>query len=185
MANWQLQQTGNDHHMEVTMGHIVNTEATDPDAMIDAIVEAYGANNLPDLQSAQLTFAGLLVRFGPSPDGPIAERAFSIPGGNAQPDAPPNVAILVKKSTAFGGRQNRGRFYWPCPNEQGISNTGLLTSDYWTNLQEGWESFRQDIADAGYPIVILHSKESITSTPRPVTRLSVDTKVATQRRRLR
>ena len=97
--------------------------------------------------------------------------------------APPNVATLITKNTSFAGRQNRGRMYMPPLTDGVISTGGIITEADRLLVQGGATQFLADLAASSIPMVILHTDPAVT--PTAVNSLSVASKVATQRRRLR
>jgi len=94
----------------------------------------------------------------------------------------PQVAYLVKKLTALGGRKNRGRMYLPGPNESKVDADGSVISAFISSSQSSLDNFMTDTGAADIGIVILHTD---LSTPTDVTSLVMEPKVATQRRRLK
>lgn len=107
--------------------------------------------------------------------------------GTAVGETPPvNTAILVRKYTGFGGRENRGRVFVPPwgVSEGLISKLGVLDATFRAAHQTAWTNFRSaSLADDAVP-VLLHSEGSVVP-PRDITSFSVQSVVATQRRRLR
>jgi hypothetical protein len=104
--------------------------------------------------------------------------------GVTQTSTPPAVAVLVRKATATGGKRGRGRFYLPwCVATTSIDEGGNVSSAALTNLQTKATAFKTQLAatPSPTPMVLLHQVGS--STPSPVTGLSVDSRVASQRRR--
>ncbi len=94
----------------------------------------------------------------------------------------PQVAYLIKKLTALGGRRNRGRMYLPGANESKVDGQGNVSSSFVTSLQTAADWFFTDLGTADIGLVILHAD---SSTPTDVTGLTAQAKVATQRRRLK
>jgi len=106
-------------------------------------------------------------------------------GGSPLPN---NCAILAKKSTALGGRRNRGRMYIPCPYEASTDGAGVLSPAEVT----AWNASLAAIMPGGTihtafgflgDAVVLH--ETGDQTPATVTDLGCAPKIATQRRRMR
>lgn len=98
--------------------------------------------------------------------------------------APSNCAMLVNKSTARGGRQGRGRFYFPpyqIRNDE-VSSTGLITAGIRTTINGRMEAFHVALSTLGMTMVLLHSD---SDAPDTITNLFLQTTIATQRRRLR
>lgn len=133
----------------------------------------------------KVAITSIKVKFGPTQTGPSAEIATNIPGlGNLDP-APPNTALLVRKITGFGGRQGTGRWYWPGIADTQIDDGGNLGPATVTSLQTGFNSFHSNLVASGLVPVLLHGEDEPISTPMPITSFSVQSRVATQRRRLR
>lgn len=97
---------------------------------------------------------------------------------------PPNCAAVVTKSSALAGRSNRGRAYLPAAYlpETAVSPAGVIDSGLVATLQGVLGETLIDLATAGLTMVILHSE---AGTPSPVSSFSLQTLIATQRRRLR
>lgn len=100
---------------------------------------------------------------------------------------PNNVAILVQKRTAFGGRRGRGRAYFPpvYPAESNVSAIGDLTSVTRDAWQIAMDDFLESCSTGGTPLYLLHDDQPTPMLPSLITSLAVQTKVATQRTRLR
>lgn len=113
----------------------------------------------------------------------VAAVALTVTGGDASAMAPPQVSWLIKKTTGFAGRSNRGRFFLPGAVEGAIDAGGALTPTALSNLQIAASQFLGDLGTLGQEMVVLHENPALT--PRVVTALVVDARVATQRGRLR
>lgn len=103
---------------------------------------------------------------------------------------PPNVSLLVRKTTARGGRRGRGRMYLPWVlRDDGVDDVGNVNSGPLANLQTAADDYLTGLLALSdpAPMVILHSAGGSTApgTPNAVTGLVVDQRIATQRRRLR
>jgi len=104
---------------------------------------------------------------------------------------PNNTAVLVQKRTLRGGRQGRGRFYWPVfyPNEESVSRTGTITPAAVTGWQTAMTNWRTGCASNGVPLYLMHSRlengDPPTIDPDEIQTLLVSNLVATQRTRLR
>jgi hypothetical protein len=112
---------------------------------------------------------------------------------------PPNVAVLVRKTTTFGGRRGRGRWFLPgmidSPNvqENGVINPASLAI-----IQTALNVWRAAYITATVPLVLLHNAKRIGGAgttgnpyiydtppaPYPINSLQAVALVATQRRRL-
>jgi len=114
-----------------------------------------------------------------------------IQAGGAPADmVPNNCAVLVQKRTAFAGKKNRGRFYMPGVSTSRVNSAddpSQLTSGALTAYQGAVDGLFTDLQDSvdGDPIipVILHPSPSTTVTA--ISALSVSSRLATQRGRMR
>jgi hypothetical protein len=160
---------------------VINGPNATPLVIANAIAGLY-ATHLDPITSAALTLAELRVKNGPNEDGPIAVITPNNQGAAGEECTPPNVAILVKKVTAEGGRRNRARMFYPGPQEVSVFSNGLLSQPYVATLQTAFSNFHASLANANYQMVVLHS---LAGPPTPVTGLAVQIQAATQRNRLR
>jgi len=133
-----------------------------------------------------VTFVKTRVKFGPQETGPFGEAPQGQTGqNNVAPDSP-QVAVLVKKNTQFGGRKNAGRWFLPFVSELGTNSGGILTANDLAGLQAAANSFLTTVNNGSgtfLEMVVLHT-DAVTE-PSGVVSLSVEQQVATQRRRLR
>lgn len=129
------------------------------------------------------------LKAGPVTTGPVFEHQGVSTGNLDVNSTPPQVAALVTKRTARGGRRGRGRFYLPGLPENDVSNSGVFSGVAVTNLQGGLDDLLTGLAGVGFltPMVVLHNSEgeTVPGDPDEVTALVLSTQVATQRRRLR
>jgi hypothetical protein len=110
---------------------------------------------------------------------------------------PPNSCALFRKRTAFAGKKNRGRTYFPYLVVEGnVSNNGTISAGLLATLQTAASAFLAQLTTDGTPMVI--ANKTLVVTPpqvRPhvtaitmghaVTSYQIETLMATQRRRLR
>lgn len=132
--------------------------------------------------SVDLFHTACIVKYGPDEDGPTFEHLESDNGGQSGSAMPPNVAYLIKKGTASGGRRNRGRMYLPGVAEANVDDTGLLNSVFLAAAGADFASFIGFLTAELLPMVILHDGPG---APTVVTSFQLDARAATQRRRLR
>lgn len=133
------------------------------------------------------TFARVTVTLMRAGLPELGESTQNIVGTRGAAQSPPNnVALLVRKTSALGGRANRGRFYFPpCTLAEGqVNSYGVLSAGELAAQTGDWEDFYDALeADAEFDnVVILHSG---AGAPTPVTQFAVEPQVATQRQRLR
>lgn len=112
----------------------------------------------------------------------VGETATAITGSLSGTALPPNCAYLLKKVTGLSGRPYQGRMYIPGVPEASVNEGGFLESADLASLQINATQFLGALATAGYPMVLLHTA---VLPPTPVTSLIVDTRIGTQRRRMR
>lgn len=171
----------------------VNTQDVDNDVQIigERAIQAFTI--WMDLFSTDVVLEGAQVAAGAVlAEPPI--RAFvpadqELRGTHNVPKLPQNCALLVKKQTALGGKQHRGRFFLPgMLTEEGVNNIGVIDAgdrgSYQTHANTMLATMNASLTLL--PMVILHnSTPTPVPDPTPVTSLFVDNVISTQRRRLR
>lgn len=164
-----------------TIGFISNLVPIGQD---DADFFATRADNLViGLCAAGIACSHVEVKAGPNSTGGTWEAPAGEPGGAGNNPAPPNVATLIRKVTALGGRRGRGRMFWPCIEESNIDHAGRIPTLDRAAKQAVVDSFFEDVETFGRQLVLLHDTAAVP--PTPITSLVVDERVATQRDRLR
>lgn len=149
------------------------------------IATEWGDANFDNLQIVTVALASVLVKFGPNNVGPAAETAVNDSGAESAQGLPPMVAALVQKNTESGGRQGRGRLYFPGIPENQVDEAGVLSSTWVTDLGAAWNAFGTAMSSADMPPVLLHAGPLSEPEPFPITSFAVSTQIATQRRRNR
>jgi hypothetical protein len=151
------------------------------------ITDAWAAAFTPPSLGTGYTFIGTRLSVGQDGGPPaIVEDAASIPGTSGTTSLPQNCAVLVKKLSGLGGRRGRGRMFLPGGylQEGLVANNGMINAAFRGDMQNGMNQF---LAAVG--MFILHSTGPAGSpappAPTAVTQVVVDTRIATQRRRLR
>jgi hypothetical protein len=170
----------------ITFG--VDPTMTDPQQVAQAVYGvASNSTSLNGKLDSNVTWAECIARLGTDGGedliGNFVGTAKGISGGGAPP---PNVAVLIHKRTARGGRRGRGRLYmpWWC-SDNDTNEDGTILPNIVTALQTAAEQFRTQLGAAGVPMVLLHSQGLTTpGPPDPVTQLAVSNVVGTQRRRI-
>lgn len=186
---FHLQHAGISHTALVTMGFSVAappyTQANNNTTLTDV------AAALAPLYDAEVTFSRLTTLIGN--DGPALrfESAGTTTGSRtSQSITPPQTTYLLRKSTAFAGRRFRGRMYLPFVAELGTQQTGQLEASELTILTARAAALSTAFVGGGTGsggMYLLHSESPLSATPAPtpITALSAQSFVATQRRRLR
>lgn len=155
---------------------------------------------LPDLVDSLRQAWDLFLR--PRQDSNIALAGVSVmtetirhdgPGGGSGSNpgtlAPPNVTAMTSHGTTARGPRGRGRAYWPgFAYESEIDENGNFGQQFWSDLNDSFTLWFQELNALGTPLVVLQHEEGKTpplSPPPVVTSFSLSPRVATQRRRLR
>lgn len=165
---------------EVTMGFSNPTHASAAACAASGLAEFVG--EIMPVLTDDVTLVSVLCKLGPNEDGPSAEVASGAAGGISGNTTSPNVAILVHKLTAHGGRHGRGRMYLPGLGEGTVDNGGNIASGSVSDYNAALLGFLGGLDDDDVSAVLLHSD---ATTPYPIIGLTADGRAATQRRRLR
>lgn len=175
-----------------TYGVKVDTATyTDATALSNQLDDAWGdALKAKWPNTLTLTQTEVFVNEGIGPDPQIGITNSNTVGTVVTTAiVPQNVAVLVHKRSSFTGRTGRGRLYHPTVFEGDVDALGVLSSGALADYQARFTAF---LADANSRVgvdflVILHDSLGAGAAldPRQITALTVDTRVATQRRRLR
>lgn len=154
-------------------------------AISDMIEGAIDTANMKDFVDNESKLDYFLLKFGPNATGPQAIRNLDVTGDMGGDGLVPSVAVLARKLTLDGGRAGRGRTYWPfvlaSATDDGGNLTGTWRSDYETMLN----NFLGAISVGEANLCVLHGEDSPITIPSLINSFSVQSKVATQRRRLR
>lgn len=172
----------------VTFGVAVPGGTTDPDVIAEDVATAFTApNSMSDRLDTGCTVTTVTCRVGQDAGDPrIGVFAPNKAGVGLANAVPVNVAALIHKRTNFGGRRGRGRIFMPwCLDDTEVDEGGAIGVAARADLQANADVFLNVFALGGYSMVVLHSPgQSSASVPFPVTSLTVDPRVSTQRRRL-
>jgi hypothetical protein len=159
----------------------------DAQTIAETHTNAYNGNvwDAGDAASQDYTWVSTEVTLETGTGPVVAIDSVNSPGTSVQAVAPPNLAMLVTKQTALGGRTNRGRFYHPAAIifESGIDaagNQSVGNATFWTSAFNAMSLAL--ILDNLKP-VLLHTNPA--QPPTDISGFSVATLMATQRRRMR
>jgi hypothetical protein len=156
---------------------------TNPIDIANAVNTALINSVFSGMYTSDATISSILVKNGPVDTGPFAVLTTTRTGTNGADSNVPQVATLVRKGTAFGGRSGRGRMFIPSPVASGFDDAGVIDPSFLAGANIIVDDFLTELDTAGVPMVLLHTNPVLT--PYTVTSLTVDTRAATQRRRLR
>ena len=183
-VNWQFSGPDLPYGAEVTLG----TKFPDgqlPDEHAAAMYALLSGSDVFPLLDNDLVLSGTHVKYGPNSTGPSADVTGTASGDGGSQGMTPNQALLVRKNTANGGHAGRGRMYFPGLPVADFDNHGAIFGASLSTLQDAFNSLLDDIQGADITPVLLHGQHSPLVTPSTITSFVVDSRIATQRRRLR
>jgi hypothetical protein len=183
-AQVNLKFTGVPHPTgaEVTFGVGGGAGALSATEIADAVADAVSSSGIMANFDSNSTITSIGVKKGPNSNGPYGEVLTNIPGSVTSTAQPPNTALLVTKNTNLGGRQGRGRLYWPALGANQVLEGGQINPSTAVAMQADFDSFFGKLQVANLPLTLLHAD---TLVPTTITSLTVQGRAATQRRRLR
>lgn len=155
--------------------------------LAEDFVQIY-CDNLRKAMTAQITvvdaaYVDLSSVTGDS--GVVAPATGPFTGGQGGFGAPTNVAMLISWGATGSRSQRNGRTYLPGVDEDQVDTSGNLTSGFKTEIQGYVDDFVADLQTANMALVINSKTGTGSYEPRTITSWTVDSRVATQRRRLR
>lgn len=187
-ASYELQLAAFSRSAFITMGHENNTGVNDPVELAETLLDAMLTGvTFQDGLDSNVTMRSCTVRLGQDGGDPlVGVGTGSATGGLSSASPPANVAVLVHKRTAAGGRRNRGRLFIPWyVIETNVQEDGTIDSGTVSAINGYMNGWRTNLVTVQLPPVVLHSVgNSVAPAPTPITALTVDNLVATQKRRL-
>lgn len=186
--------TGDVEPMAVTIGMALNGVGSLPE-ITEQLHDAFGDFLVPQLP-ADMSLVQTEIHFNGAGGTGLEIFTHTLTRTGARPGGslPNNCAFLVHKRTALAGRRGRGRFYIPGPEDGNVAGNGILSTALFDQVQAAlntwfarWGAPSTPLADVRP--VVLHSHKKLepppTQPPTIITAFQLDTKIATQRRRLR
>lgn len=170
---------------QTTLGLNVELWPGTPQNLADLIATHWADASMDNLYTEDASLTSILVKFGPNATGPAALWSGNQPGFETTDQEAPQVSALVHKNTPFGGRTGKGRMYLPSIPSTYVSNNGVVNSGWISSRNADLESFFDKLVADDVPPALLHSPDSPVAAPILITSLTLDSKVATQRRRIR
>lgn len=179
-ANFRFVQSADPEEMVCTIG--VSSPLAAPAEIAESLFDAFATSIMGGL-SSEVALVGCTLYVQDSGGAiPYESTGAPVAGSVAERTAPPNTAILVRKLTGLGGRHGRGRMYLPGVRYDEVSSAGIIAAGTVTAYNERFADFYELFAEiAGGPI-LFHADESAATV---ITSFSVQSRLATQRRRLR
>lgn len=169
---------------EMTFG-VGRTGFETPEEVKDAVMDAVSTSTIITLCTGATKLTSVLVKLGPNATGAMAEFPAGLSGVGASDTLPPNVALLIRKGTPQGGRRAQGRMFLPGIPEAATAHGGIVDPGYLSDAQSRFATLRAELIENTVPMVLLHSQDFGGLGALPVTTLTVQPQLATQRRRLR
>lgn len=187
---FELQLTNDDEPIITTLG--LDLDAVAGTQIADLAFQAFALEIMPVVSNAY-TLVRATAYVGNDGPGPLVydSSLTGVTGANTGNPLPQNCAWLMRKRTDLAGRRGRGRMYIPGVMESEVSPTGVIDTTTVTGLQAAADDFYDRLTtgvdQAATPPVVLHRSEGIGEepAPTPITSFTVDSVIATQRRRLR
>ena len=124
------------------------------------------------------------MKRGPNETGPTYEAAVANTGGQAGAACPPNVCILVRKQLPNLSAKFSGRLFWPGVSENQVDDAGTISTAALNQYNAAFDTFHGELISAGVDPAVFSNSDLVS----PVTIVSdfiVQSRVATQRRRMR
>lgn len=192
LAAYRFQLQGDPEPMICTMGHDLSAAGSDYAAAAEQLFLAWDGEML-GLMSQAFIFEEVVLYVGQDggPSAVYESTSPGTPGGDSGTIIPQNSAYLLRKRTSAAGRRGRGRMYIPGVKRSEVGELGDISSSWLSLIQasaDGWLDELQNPTVGPYalPPVLLHS-EGLSSVPppTPITALTFENQIATQRQRLR
>lgn len=188
-ANLLVNATGTSWNQIATMGFKDTAGTGNANAAATAWLGYWTTSSSNPFNAANVSSQYSVVRCDTvimTASGPIIGTAGSPLVGSATINPPPpNCAILVQKSTARGGRRGRGRlFLSPCLVDEGnVGPSGTIAAGTLSTLQTRVTQVLTSASGGNYPAYLLHDFSEVA--PDAITALTVQARMATQRKRMR
>jgi len=190
VGRWILQQAGDSAPFNVTLGFVSDTGGHAQD-FVDAMASTWH-DNLRDSTTTALTLVSTEALWFDGTNEFTFAHDLGEAGTGGTGVLPSNCALLVRKNTFYAGRKYRGRMYWPSMLAEGdVDINGEIDSDVVTALQGHFDDVFADLDGVHISVfsALLHDKVTdgvLDDTPAsPLSSFFVNSKIATQRRRMR
>lgn len=174
----KFSQLGSDHYAYCVIGH-QNPDDHTAEYIVENTVQDW-AESLAAFQSVDWSLVEAKTL---TAEGGFFIDNETVPGGAPATTVPPNTSFLLKKVTFISGRSEQGRMYMPGVWEAVVSGTGVVDATIRDDLTTAANAFLGKLTADGIDMAILHTNEF--NPPTRVVELNCDSRVATQRRRLR
>ena len=164
----------------------IDLAVDDPPDQSDAdLVSTHLSSSYKGFLNTASSFHGIKMLVGQDGADPLELLSVAGAGAGTQTGAlaPAQVQGLLRKHTSHSGRKGRGRVYLPDVQEALINDSGIANSTQ-TTLWSAVAAALGDIpSSVGPPFTFTALLHEDGSAPYAVTQVTVETAVATQRRR--
>lgn len=155
-------------------------ETTSLEAVAIDVFDTWGTNIMGNLCSNTVLTEVQLTDIGAA-GGATASYGTSLAGGSSASPLPPQNCMVLSWKTGRAGRSYRGRTYLPGIGEDKVDGGGTIVGTFSNGLRLAAQQVLEDLATAGYPLIVLSRTLSLGTA---VTSVAVDSRIDTQRRRL-
>src|SRR4030095_10885363 len=173
--DYHFLRTGDTEEMIVSFGAAV---AGTLSATHAGELKTAGADSqMQDITTNKTALARVVTKTGTEdPSEPITAESLSSPtlGAASEQPCPQNVALLIRKLTARGGRKGRGRMYYPDVQRVAVNEAGLIDTTSLANYRvfaEDWLADTEGLS-AIVDLVLLHAEPGF-GEPDPITQFIV------------
>lgn len=179
--------TGDPEEMLSTIGVITTPEVsaeTTAHQVYDAATDSTSITGLAAM-NAPWTFVGVTVYKRLTGDPVVGEWVQPITQtAGSSTSLPSNCALLLKKNTDRPGRMGRGRMFLPSGliDESNVDTNGTIESSVYTTTAARVTAFYNELVANECAPALFHADGSAADL---ITSFSLDTRIATQRQRMR
>lgn len=193
-AVYEMALVGDDEPIVTTMGHAVPEGLGGDYELMANDLRGIFISSVGQNISDEYTLTGVTLYVGQDGGPPAVYESTDPPGslGGAGDPLPQNCAVLMRKRTSASGRRGRGRCYLPGIAEDVVEPNGEIggpTVTSWQNRANAWFTALTEpgVGLPAYEPYLLHRSEGMGTEPppTPITTFVIDSRIATQRRRLR
>lgn len=160
---------------------ILDTDEPWADGVWQSAIDSALTSAQQSISTQGCTLVEARVKVGPEASGPTYVIPIGVNGENGTMATPPNVAMLVRKVVPGVSTRLQGRFYWPCISEGNVDGGGVIGPPAFGQYQGFLDTLFTGLTTGGAELVVF----SEPATARPISGLQLQSRVATQRRRLR
>ena len=131
------------------------------------------------------TLSYLEMKVGPDATGPTYTVSAAHGGEAASGGVPPNTCVLVRKELREVSGKFAGRMFWPGMPESQVGVDGVIEQTQLAQMQTAADALFTGLVTLGLEPAVFGSTDLLLSKVQICERFAVQTRVATQRRRLR